>query len=79
MNAGVSKSGSPAPKSMISRPDARRALALCETAIVADSLSWATFAEGMKAVAGVIGLWRSIFEWNPTETLRNPSRDAYGR
>ena len=35
MKAGVSKSGSPAPRSMISRPEARNALALWETAIVA--------------------------------------------
>src|ERR671937_2683725 len=45
MNAGVSKSGSPAPRSMTACPAARSALARAETASVADSLSAATFGD----------------------------------
>ncbi|MFM8910979.1 MAG: hypothetical protein ACKOH8_10510, partial [Gemmatimonadota bacterium] len=45
---GVSKSGSPAPRSMISRPCAFNAFARWETAIVADSRSATMFAEGWK-------------------------------
>ena len=48
MNSGVSKSGSPAPRSMIDRPAARSALARCETAIVADSWMEATLGDGTK-------------------------------
>jgi hypothetical protein len=54
MNSGVSKSGSPAPRSIIVRPAAFSALARAETAMVADSLSWATFAEGVNSGAGVM-------------------------
>src|SRR6266480_905095 len=39
-------SGSPAPRSMIVRPDARIALARTDTAIVADSRSSAIFVDG---------------------------------
>jgi hypothetical protein len=45
---------------MISRPAARSALARCETAIVADSLSWAMLADGVIGDAGVIGRRRSV-------------------
>src|SRR5690242_2361387 len=47
-NAGVGKSGSPAPRSMIGAPAARSALARADTAIVADSLRPAMFADGAK-------------------------------
>src|SRR5512140_3732699 len=50
-NAGVSKSGSPAPRSTIARPSARRRLASCETAIVMDSRSDRTLADGVKGGA----------------------------
>jgi len=49
MNAGVSKSGSPAPRSMIVFPSAFSALARCETAIVTDYRSRAMFGEGVNA------------------------------
>ena len=48
MNRGVSKSGSPAPRSMIAFPAALSALALAATASVADSLMRAMFADGRK-------------------------------
>jgi hypothetical protein len=43
MNAGVSKSGSPALKLMMSRPSAASFFARVLTAIVADGLSFSTF------------------------------------
>ena len=54
MTGGVSKSGSPVPRSMIDRPAARSAFARCETAIVTDSLSCAMFDDGRNA-GGVMG------------------------
>jgi hypothetical protein len=49
MKSGVAKSGSPAPRSMTSRPCAASAFASCDTAIVADGLSWATLSDGRYA------------------------------
>src|ERR1044072_9104052 len=45
MLSGVSKSGSPAPKSHTFAPEARRASAACIAAIVADDCMRATFSE----------------------------------
>jgi hypothetical protein len=45
MKGGVSKSGSPAPRSMIFRPAARSAFARADAAMVADSLSSDTFGD----------------------------------
>src|SRR5215213_11996215 len=45
MFSGVSKSGSPAPKSQTFAPDARNACAACIAAIVADDCIRATFLE----------------------------------
>src|SRR5688500_17883638 len=55
MNSGVSKSGSPAPRSITARPIAFSSLARAETAIVADSRSAATFGEGTKARVMTVG------------------------
>jgi hypothetical protein len=46
MKAGVSKSGSPAPRFTTATPAARNARARADTAIVADSLSVTMFGEG---------------------------------
>src|SRR5579862_7097014 len=54
MNSGVSKSGSPAPRSRTSRPAAFRARARLATASVADSFMCETFAEGAKEGARVV-------------------------
>src|ERR1044072_918963 len=45
MLSGVSKSGSPAPKSHTLAPEARNASAACIAALVADDLMRATFSE----------------------------------
>lgn len=52
MNGGVSKSGSPAPRSITWRPAARSAFARAETAIVADAFRKAMFSDGRKPPAG---------------------------
>src|SRR5215472_7526158 len=54
MNSGVSKSGSPAPRSSTSRPAAFSARARLATASVADSLMWETFADGANDSASVV-------------------------
>jgi hypothetical protein len=55
MFGGVSKSGSPAPKSTTSAPDARSASAACAAASVADACIRATFWELEKGdIAGQV-------------------------
>src|SRR5262245_16286016 len=70
MFSGVSKSGSPAPKSQTFTPDARNASAACAAARVADDCMRATFSEtGNGDIAGYvfIGTYRVFlsFEFRP--------------
>src|ERR1700754_580522 len=84
MFSGVSKSGSPAPKSQTFTPDARNASAACIAAIVADDCMRATFLEtGNLDMAGnvfILGLSflscvvrpaveRDLRPYHPSETL----------
>src|SRR5918994_7685754 len=60
MLSGVSKSGSPAPKSQTFAPEARNASAACIAAIVADDCMRATFSEmGNDDIAGQVFILRS--------------------
>src|SRR6185369_15309223 len=62
MLSGVSKSGSPAPKSHTSAPDARNASAACIAAIVADDCMRATFSEtGKDDITGQVFMLDSTF------------------
>src|SRR5215207_9141123 len=62
MFSGVSKSGSPAPKSQTFAPDARKASAACIAAIVADDCIRATFSEtGKGDIAGQVFILVSSF------------------
>src|SRR3954465_9172936 len=69
MYCGVGKSGSPAPRSMISRPAARRAFARVETAIVGDALSSAILGERTNSVTMATLRATSIRDY----TLRRPA------
>src|SRR5687768_4512338 len=61
MFSGVSKSGSPAPKSQTFTPAARNASAACMAAIVADDCMRATFSDiGKDDIAG-IGIAEKVF------------------
>src|SRR5215208_3489185 len=62
MFSGVSKSGSPAPKSQTFTPAARKASAACIAAIVADDCMWLTFLEtGNDDIAGQVFISRLTF------------------
>src|ERR1044072_7477097 len=62
MLSGVSKSGSPAPKSQTSAPEARNASAACMAAIVADDCMRATFSEtGKGDITGQVFILASTF------------------
>src|SRR5215208_5616015 len=62
MFSGVSKSGSPAPKSQTFAPEARNASAACIAAIVADDCIRATFSEtGNDDIAGQVFILHSSF------------------
>src|SRR6476619_5397529 len=62
MLSGVSKSGSPAPKSQTFAPEARSASAACIAAIVADDCMRATFSEtGKGDITGDVFILDSIF------------------
>src|SRR5262249_20143600 len=62
MLSGVSKSGSPAPKSQTFAPAARKASAACIAAIVADDCMRATFSEmGKRDIAGKVFILVSSF------------------
>src|ERR1041384_8619881 len=62
MLSGVSKSGSPAPKSHTSAPEARRFSAACIAAMVADDCMRATFSEAEKGdITGHVFIVGSTF------------------
>src|SRR5687768_3577146 len=62
MFSGVSKSGSPAPKSHTFAPDARRDSAACIAAMVADDCMRATFSEtGNGDIAGKVFIGNRVF------------------
>src|SRR5215211_812365 len=62
MLSGVSKSGSPAPKSQTFAPEARKASAACIAAIVADDCMRATFSEtGKGDITGHVFMLDLIF------------------
>src|SRR5215213_9332289 len=71
MFSGVSKSGSPAPKSQTFAPEARNACAACIAAIVADDCIRETFSEtGNDDIAGQVFICRVFF---PSFVFRSPA------